>query len=111
MSRFVSLSPAGLADDYDAKAYSDRPVVSVVEEERTIKISYIFPGFTIGEGGRPAEGQMEAFQEVGISDVGFLSESGKPLLPSFGRLCRSPPAASTRSACRRARRCGSTTSS
>jgi len=91
VSRFVSLSPAGLADDYDAKAYSDRPVVSVVEEERTIKISYIFPGFTIGEGGRPAEGQMEAFQEVGISDVGFLSESGKPLLPSFGRFVQIPP--------------------
>ena len=33
---------------------------------------------------------MPPFQELGISGVGFLSESGKPLVPSFGRFVQIP---------------------
>ncbi len=66
-------------------------MVSVEEREDHIEINYIFPGFTMGDNEQPIDDQTLPFKEVGISGAGFLSESGKPLLPSFGRFIQIPP--------------------
>jgi hypothetical protein len=91
MSEFVSLSPSGLPEEFDMEVYSEKPVVSVTEGENVIEINYIFPGFTLGDTKQQVAQQTLAFKEVGISGAGFVSESGKPLLPSFGRFIQIPP--------------------
>ncbi len=91
MSDFISLSPSGLPEEFDFELYSEKPVVSVEEREDHIEINYIFPGFTVGDTEQQMDDQTLPFQEVGISGAGFVSESGKPLLPSFGRFVQIPP--------------------
>ena len=91
MSEFVSLSPSGLPKEFDAEIYSEKPVISVEELEDRIEIDYIFPGFTMGDNEQQLDDQVLPFKEVGISGAGFVSESGKPLLPSFGRFVQIPP--------------------
>jgi hypothetical protein len=90
MSKFVSLSPSGLAEEFDLELYSEKPVVSVDEREDRIEINYIFPGFTVGDAEEQIDDQTLPFKEIGISGAGFVSESGKPLLPSFGRFVQIP---------------------
>ena len=91
MNEFVSLSPSGLPEEFDVELYSEKPVVSVEELEDRIEIGYIFPGFTMGDNEQQMDDQTLPFKEVGISGAGFVSESGKPLLPSFGRFVQIPP--------------------
>lgn len=91
MSKFISLSPSGLPEEFDVKIYSDKPVVSVDEREDRIDISYVFPSFTMEDAEQQMGDQTLPFKEVGISGAGFVSESGKPLLPSFGRFVQIPP--------------------
>ncbi len=91
MPEFVSLSPSGLPEEFDVELYSEKPVVSVEELEDCIEIGYIFPGFTMGDNEQQIDDQTLPFKEVGISGAGFVSESGKPLLPSFGRFVQIPP--------------------
>ncbi|MDL2121722.1 MAG: C25 family cysteine peptidase [Deltaproteobacteria bacterium] len=91
MSEFVSLSPSGLPEEFDVELYSEKPVISVEEIEDRIEIGYIFPGFTMGDNEQQIDDQTLPFKEVGISGAGFVSESGKPLLPSFGRFVQIPP--------------------
>ena len=91
MSEFISLSPSGLPEEFDVELYSEKPVVSVEELEDRIEIGYIFPGFTMGDNEQQLGDQTLPFKEVGISGAGFVSESGKPLLPSFGRFVQIPP--------------------
>lgn len=91
MSEFISLSPSGLPEEFDVELYSEKPVVSVEELEDRIVIGYIFPGFTMGDNEQQLDDQTLPFKEVGISGAGFVSESGKPLLPSFGRFVQIPP--------------------
>ncbi len=91
MSKFLSLSPAGLPEEFDLELYSEKPVVSVEEGKDHIEINYIFPGFTVGDTDQQMDDQTLSFKEVGISGAGFVSESGKPLLPSFGRFVQIPP--------------------
>lgn len=91
MSKFLSLSPSGLPEEFDLELYSEKPVVSVEEREDYIEINYIFPGFTVGDNEQQMDDQTLPFKEVGISGAGFVSESGKPLLPSFGRFIQIPP--------------------
>lgn len=91
MNEFVSLSPSGLPEEFDVELYSEKPVVSVEELEDRIEIGYIFPGFTMGDNEQQLDDQTLPFKEVGISGAGFVSESGKPLLPSFGRFVQIPP--------------------
>lgn len=90
MTKFVSLSPSGLPEEFDVGLYSEKPVVSVNEREDRIEINYIFPGFTVGDAEQQIDDQTLPFKEVGISGAGFVSESGKPLLPSFGRFVQIP---------------------
>jgi peptidase C25-like protein len=91
MSEFLSLSPSGLPEEFDLELYSEKPVVSVEEREDHIEINYIFPGFTVGDNEQQVDDQTLPFKEVGVSGAGFVSESGKPLLPSFGRFVQIPP--------------------
>jgi hypothetical protein len=91
MAKYVSLNPSGLPEEFDLELHSEKPVISVVESENHIKINYIFPGFTVGDNERRMEDQTLSFKEVGISGAGFVSKSGKPLLPSFGRFVQIPP--------------------
>jgi hypothetical protein len=90
MRTFQSLNPAGLADSFDAIASGEEPIVDVRESAGKIEISYTFPGFYVSENGQDLEGDWLAFQQVNIDQVGTLSESGKPALPSFGRYVQIP---------------------
>lgn len=90
MSEFVSLKPSGLSPSYDADLHGDRPVVTVEEKDARITVSYVFPGFMISDAEQDVEGDLLPFKEVGISGAGFVSESGLPLLPSFGRFVQIP---------------------
>ena len=91
MSEFVSLSPSGLAEEFDVELYSERPLVSVEEHEESIVINYIFPGFTLGDNEQQVDDESLPFKELGISGAGFISQSGYPLLPSLGRFVQIPP--------------------
>lgn len=91
MSEFVSLSPSKLPEGFDVEQYSEQPLISVSEWEDCIEINYVFPGFTVGDASQQIDNQTLPFQEVGISGAGFVSESGKPLLPCFGRFVQIPP--------------------
>ena len=91
MSKFVSLNPKNLGKDFDTATLSEQPVVSVKEDDRIIEVSYAFPGFSASEVSPIlVDGDRISFKEIGISGAGFVSESGKPLLPSFGRLVQIP---------------------
>ena len=90
MPDFVSLKASGLSDAYDAEVHGEQPVVTVEEKKDSIEVSYIFPGFTISDDDHEVEGKPMPFKEVGISGAGFVSESGHPLLPSFGRYVQIP---------------------
>ncbi len=90
MAEFLSLSPSGLPKEFDMEQYSEKPMVSVEEREDHIELNYIFPGFTVGDGEQQVDDLTLPFKEVGISGSGFVSESGKPLLPSFGRFIQIP---------------------
>jgi hypothetical protein len=91
MKKYMSLDPAGLPAAFDAEIHGEEPIVDVKETKNTIVISYIFPGFMVSEDSTQLDEGLVPFQEVGIKGAGWLSESGKPLLPSFGRYVQIPP--------------------
>ncbi len=90
MKEFVSLNAAGLTDDAGAQVFGEEPIVNVEEGDGAITLSYTFPGFTMSDDDRSVDGEDLPFREIGVSGSGFLSESGKPLLPSFGRFVQIP---------------------
>ncbi len=91
MSEFVSLFPSGLSKNFNPEEYSEKPIISLEEKKDSIEIDYVFPGFTMGNNEQQVDDQTLAFKEIGISGAGFISESGKPLIPSFGRFVQIPP--------------------
>lgn len=91
MSEFVSLSPAGLAKEFDLEKFSEKPIITVEEGKDKIEIDYIFPGFTMGDSEQQVGEETMPFKEVGITGAGFVSVSGHPLLPSLGRFIQIPP--------------------
>ncbi len=91
MTKFISLQPTGLPDDFDFDLHSETPIVDIDEGKKEIVIDYVFPGFTVGDIKHQIDNETVDFVEVGISGAGFVSESGKPLLPSFGRFVQIPP--------------------
>ncbi|MCP3677467.1 MAG: hypothetical protein GY721_07750, partial [Deltaproteobacteria bacterium] len=92
MSDFYSMEEIDLSDSADEERDEQTPLVEVEEqEEGNIVISYIFPGFSANDSEQDVDGETMAFKEVGITGAGFVSESGKPLLPSFGRYVQIPP--------------------
>ena len=96
MSHLMKLKPRGLPKHFDLESHGDKPLVAFDFKENTIKISYIFPGYRISHDPQAADdhedqGATIYKHEVGIAGTGFFSESGKPLLPSFGRFVQIPP--------------------
>ncbi len=87
---FKSLKASGLSDDFDAEVDGSEPIIDVGEEEDHITISCIFPGFDLSDDEQDVKGEKKPFKEVGISGVGFVSESGQPLMPVFRRFVNVP---------------------
>lgn len=90
MSKFLLLDASGLSDAFDAKIHGEQAVVTIQEKKDILEVSYIFPGFSISDDDQEVDGKLLPFKEVGISGAGFVSESGKPLLPSLGRFVQIP---------------------
>jgi hypothetical protein len=93
MAEFKSLQPAGLAEDFDVESYGAQPIVKEPRSTRDgLEIDFLFPGFMLSdELASGAADIEETFREVGMSNCGWLGESGRPLLPSFGRYVQIPP--------------------
>ncbi|MGD2248935.1 MAG: C25 family cysteine peptidase [Candidatus Methanofastidiosia archaeon] len=75
---------------FDIESMGDNPVVTVQESETSITITYNFLGFYLSDDTRKVRGEKIQFEQVNIPHTGFLAESGKPLLPSFGRYVQIP---------------------
>ena len=90
MREFRSLAPAELPRGFDAQIHGEEPQVEVEESGTRILVRYTFPGFYLSEDSRHVEGEEMGFTHVDIASTGFLAESGKPLLPSFGRYVQIP---------------------
>ncbi|MGD2249260.1 MAG: C25 family cysteine peptidase [Candidatus Methanofastidiosia archaeon] len=91
MREFKSLHPERLPRAYDIKIHGEKPIVTIKEAEKRITIEYTFPGFYLSDDARHIEGEELQFKQVNIAHTGLLVESGKPLLPSFGRYVQIPP--------------------
>ncbi len=90
MREFKSLNPERLPEGFDAEIHGEEPTVKVDESKGRIVVSYTFPGFYLSEDNIDVEGRKVSFKQVNIVATGFLAESGKPLLPSFGRYIQIP---------------------
>ena len=96
MSQLMALHPAGLPQGFDINSHGEKPLVEFRFKDNVIEIAYIFPGLTIARGPQEEDHKKDQVpesynHEVGISGTGFFSESGKPMLPSFGRFVQIPP--------------------
>ena len=90
MREFKALNPMDLPDGFDLEVYTEEPVVGVKESKGIIVISYAFPGFYLVDDDREVAGEKIELKQLYIKSTGFLAESGKPLLPSFGRYVQIP---------------------
>ena len=90
MREFINLNPEDIPDSFDVEIQGEEPIVDVKESKEQISISYTFPGFYLSDDEQDVEGEKKSFKQVNIAKTGFLSESGKPLLPSFGRYVQIP---------------------
>ena len=90
MRTFVSLDTKGLPESYDAEALGAPPIVEVTESAQRISISYHFPGFFRIDREVDLGGMMRQFHALEIEGAGFVMDSGKPQLPSFGRYVHIP---------------------
>ena len=97
MPKLKSLKASNLPAGHNLESHGEKPVVDFELNKNKLEISYIFPGITVSEqdhkvtDNRLREMMPAKLHEVGISGTGFFSESGKPLLPSFGRFVQIPP--------------------
>lgn len=97
MPDLKSLNAANLPEGHDLRTHGEKPLVDFKLDKNKLEISYIFPGIAVSErknkaaDNRLREVMPAQLHEVGISGTGFFSESGKPLLPSFGRFVQIPP--------------------
>jgi hypothetical protein len=96
MPRIESLKAQGLPKSFDIAKHGANPIVTFSQQDNTIRINFTFPGFSFAKREAGEDGavgaEAAAFQhEVGIAGTGFLSENGRPLLPSFGRFVQIPP--------------------
>lgn len=91
MRKFESLNPEELPEHFNVEEHGEQPFVILNEGKGQIDVSYIFPGFYISDHVRNISGQDIIFKQVNIGDTGWISESGRPLLPSFGRYVQIPP--------------------
>ena len=95
MAGLKSLNAAGLPEAFDLGHHGEKPIIEMTYTDDTIRLSFIFPGYRLSHAPgkqKATPGDRDAFfNEVGIAGTGFLSASGKPLLPSFGRFVQIPP--------------------
>jgi hypothetical protein len=97
MPELKSLNATNLPEGHDLATHGEKPLVNFVLDKNKLEISYIFPGIIVSEqknkvtDNRLREMMPADLHEVGIAGIGFFSESGKPLLPSFGRFVQIPP--------------------
>lgn len=91
MSQLLSLKASGLPAEFDAELHGGEPVVTVEEKEDQIIVNFVFPAFMLSDVDQVVDGETLPFKEVGITGAGYLSEDGKPLMPSFGRYVQVPP--------------------
>jgi hypothetical protein len=91
MREFRSLNPKRLPKDFDAEELGEQPIVDMKETRGRIVVSFIFPGFYISDHVRIIGGQKIIFKQVNIGGTSWITESGRPLLPSFGRYVQIPP--------------------
>jgi hypothetical protein len=96
MRQFKSLNPEILPKGFDAEVQGEEPIVDVTEATGRITISYSFPGFYLVDDTKSVASESVEFKQVNIAGVGHLAESGKPLLPSFGRYVQIPCGAKLR---------------
>lgn len=85
------IQPDLLPDAFDAAIFGEEPIVEIHQEPGLINITYTFPGFFVSDDAREVDGDEIPFTQLNIAAAGFLAESGKPLLPSFGRYVQIPP--------------------
>jgi hypothetical protein len=90
MKEFKSLNPTDLPESFDAEIHGAEAMVTVEESKGRIVVSYAFPGFYLSDDVQYVEGEKISYKQVKIPKAGFLSESGKPLLPSLGRYVQIP---------------------
>jgi hypothetical protein len=90
MSQFYPLGKVDLPESDAGPIEDSKPLVEVKEEKDRIEISFRFPGFDLTSSAKKVAGTLLDFKEVGISGAGFISESGKPLLPAFGKFVQIP---------------------
>jgi hypothetical protein len=90
MRRFESLQADVPLESFDAEVHGEEPIIQLEESAGRITISYSFPGFYISDDERQVDGRLAPFRQINIASAGFLAESGKPLLPSFGRYVQIP---------------------
>ncbi len=91
MRIFVPLNPTKLRAGFDVELHTEEPVVEVKESAGRIVISYVFPGFYLVDDSRKVAGKKLVMKQIHIKSTGYFVESGKPLLPSFGRYVQIPP--------------------
>jgi len=91
MRKFESLNPKELPEHFNVEEHGEQPIVILNEDRGRIDVSYIFPGFYISDHVRNIGGQDITFKQINISGTGWITESGRPLLPSFGRYVQIPP--------------------
>jgi hypothetical protein len=85
-----SLDSKNLPDGFDLKKHNERPMATVKEEDSRITVDYVFPDFYLMDETLEIKGKQTKFKRVEIASTGFLFDSGKPMLPSFGRYLQIP---------------------
>ena len=90
MADLKPLNPVGLPANFNLEEHGEKPIISLSLQDHAIRLVYQFPGYSLADLSG-ADGQSGYPHEVGIRGTGFISESGKPLLPSFGRFLQIPP--------------------
>lgn len=95
MAGLKTLNAQGLPASFDLDHHGEKPIITMTIRSDAIHLTFTFPGYRLSHapGKKKAPlGDRKAFvNEIGISGTGFLSEGGKPLLPSFGRFVQIPP--------------------
>lgn len=96
MAGLKPLNARGLPEGFDLEQHGEKPIISLSIQDKTLRLSYVFPGFSFADHSRSGDAGDQSTKaayphEVGMAGTGFLSESGKPLLPSFGRFLQIPP--------------------
>lgn len=90
MREFKSLNPQELPDGFELAVHTEEPVVKLQESPGRITITFAFPGFFLVDDSREVAGEKMELKQLNITSTGFLSESGKPMLPTFGRYVQIP---------------------